>query len=348
MKVPIDLESYRHYCHPQPIFICLAVIVCTLLFFLRPHIGFANPISLPADDLYLPQSLQCSFENRTQLEYGRLHFARSRIIICGMIRDREDQIPRLRRQIESITNLFADYAIVIVENDSKDGTRHELIRWAQDKQVAGRIHVIGCGNQINDDRLCNLSLAATKPKIGPNMLRIEKMVLLRNIYMKYIENNVQLSKYDYVLVQDFDLWVYTYTDGLLSTGFYLNMDPTIDAICANGILQNGLLKGMIPYKTYFDPYAHKDIQDWNWSTKYKNIWSSLFRQYSCNNGLIPVKSCFSGQTIYRYRSIRGKRYFTYMDSYQEAVCEHVGLHETLNSMYLNSEMIFYIMKNNRL
>jgi glycosyltransferase involved in cell wall biosynthesis len=348
MKVQTDLESFRHCCHRRQIFICSAVVVCTLIVFLGPQIGFADSTSLPADDLYLPQSLQCPYKNKTQLEYGRLHLARSRVIICGMIRDREDQIPRLRQQIESITNVFADYAIVIVENDSKDGTRHELIRWAQDKQVNGRIHVIGCGNQINVDRSCNLSLAPTKPKVGPNMLRIEKMVLLRNIYMKYIEDNAQLAKYEYVLVQDFDLWSYTYIDGLLATGFYLSMDPTIDAICANGILQNKLLNGMIPYKTYFDLYAHRDVHDWNWSFKYKDIWSSLFRQYPCNTGLIPVQSCFSGQTIYQFKSIRGKRYRTYVNSYQEAICEHVGLHETLNKIYLNSEMIFYIMKNNLL
>lgn len=344
----MDLKSYRHYYQPQKIFICSAIIVCILIFSLSPRISFAGPMYLPADDLYIPQSLQCSHKNRTQLEYGRLHFARSRVIICGMIRDREDQIPRLRRQIESITNIFADYAVIIVENDSRDGTRHELIRWAQDKQATGRIHVIGCGNQINDERLCNLSLVPTTPNISSSMLRIEKMVLLRNIYMKYIEDNAQFAKYEYVLVQDFDLQAYTYIDGLLATSFYLSTDPTIDAICANGILQNNLLMGMIPYKTYFDPYAHRDVQDWNWSGKYKNIWSSLFRQYPCNTGLIPVKSCFSGQTIYRYSSIRGKRYHTYLDSYQQAVCEHVGLHETLNKIYLNSEMIFYVMKNNLL
>jgi hypothetical protein len=128
--------------------------------------------------------------------------------------------------------------------------------------------------------------------------------------MKYPEDNTQLTKYEYVLVQDFDLWGYTYTDGLLSIGFYLSTNPTIDVICANGILHNKFLGSIISYKTYFDPYAHKDEHDWNWSIKYNNLWSLLFRRYSCETHLIPVQSCFSGQTIYRFESIKGNRYRT--------------------------------------
>ena len=342
-----DFQPYwRYYRWRRILLICLLGILCILLYFTIPHLTFANPVLFSTDNLHLPEYLQCSFSNRTQLEYGRSHFAHSRVIICGTIRDREDHIVRLRQQIESITNLFADYAVVIVENDSTDRTRGELIRWAQDKQVAGRIHIIGCGNRTNDDRPCNLSLSRTHFKAGPSTSRIEKMVRLRNIYMKYLEDNTQLAKYDYVLVQDFDLWGYTYTDGLLSTGSYLGKNLTIDAICANGILHNKLFGGVISYKTYFDPYAHKDESDWNWSVKYNNLWSSVFRRYSCENHLISVQSCFSGQTIYRFKSIKGKRYRTYIDSNAQAICEHVGFHQTLNNLYLNSHMIFYIMKNN--
>ncbi|CAF0785381.1 unnamed protein product [Adineta steineri] len=316
------------------------------MFFVTPHVSLTNPRLFTSDNLHLPKYLQCAYHNRTQLEYGRSHFARSRVIICGMIRDRENQIDRLRQQIESITKLFDDYAVVIVENDSTDKTRQKLIHWAEDKQVAGRVHVIGCGNRINDPSSCNLSLASTQSKAGANLLRIEKMVQLRNLYMTYLENNIQFANYEYILIQDFDLWSYTYIDGYLSTGFYLSTDPTIDAICANGIRHNQFLAGLISYKTYFDPYAHKDEFDQKWTGNSNNLWSSIFRYYSCNNHLIKVQSCFSGQTIYRRQSLKGKRYRTYLNLNQQPICEHVGLHETLENIYLNSEMIFYIMENN--
>jgi hypothetical protein len=79
---------------------------------------------------------------------------------------------------------------------------------------------------------------------------------------------------------------------------------------------------------------------------YNDLWSTLFRKYSCDDNLVSVQSCFSGRTIYRYKSIQGKRYRTYLDRNKQAICEHVGLHETINKMYLNSEMILYITKNN--
>jgi len=325
----------------------VGVIIGILMLFIIPRLSLTNPKLLSGDDLHLPEYLQCPHDSQSQLECGRSHFSRSRVIICGMVRDRENRIIHLRKQIESITKLFADYAIVIVENDSTDRTRYELIRWAKDEQVGGRIHVIGCENQrVNDHRPCNMSLAPTQPKAGSNTSRIEKMVRLRNIYMNYLENNTQFRNYEYVLIQDFDLWSYTYIDGLLSTGFYLSIDPTIDAICANGILHNQFLGGAISLKTYFDPYAHKEEFDYNWKGNYKNLWSSIFRYYPCNRHLKQVQSCFSGQTIYRYQSIKDKRYRTYLDFNHQAICEHVGLHETLNKIYLNSEMIFYIMENN--
>jgi hypothetical protein len=265
------------------------------------------------------------------------------VIICGLIRDREAHIKRLKEQLNIITKNFAEYAIVIVENDSKDNTRRELINWAENDK---HIHIIGCGNQTNNPHACNLSLAATTIRFIPETNRIEKMVRLRNIYMNYIDNHILLNKFDYVIVEDFDLTTYTYLNGLFSTGYYLNNNLTIDAICSNGIFYNTILKNMISYETYFDPYAHKDQQNQNWSMAYNDLWSTLFRKYSCDDNLIHVQSCFSGRTIYKFKSIKGKRYRTYLDQNNQAICEHVGLHQTLKKMYLNSEMIFYIVENN--
>jgi glycosyltransferase involved in cell wall biosynthesis len=298
---------------------------------------------LNTSNVYLSQSSQCSNINQTRIQYGRKHFSQSRVIICGLIRDREPHIQRLKEQLNSIAKFFGDYAIVIVENDSKDGTRRELINWANND---GHVHVIGCDNQTNNIHSCNLSLPATVQQYIPKISRIEKMVRLRNIYMNYVENHSLLKQFDYIIVEDFDLTTTTYLNGFFSTGFYLNNDLTIDAICSNGMFYNKILSNMITYTSYFDPYAHKDEENQNWGMAYNDVWSTLFRKYSCDDDLVSVQSCFSGRTIYRSKSIQGKRYRTYLDQNQQAICEHVGLHETINKMYLNSEMILYITKNN--
>ncbi|CAF2550980.1 unnamed protein product [Rotaria sp. Silwood2] len=338
----LNFQFYlSHYYRRWTFVTFLLIAIGIFIFSIVPHLGFDDPTSSSADDLHLPQSLQCPHKNNIKLEYGRSHLAHSRVIICGLIHDREQHIHRLRQQIEEITPIFADYAIVIVESDSKDRTRYELIRWAQDKKVANRIHIIGCGNRASDDRPCNLLQISNRSTAHPDTPRIKKMVRLRNIYMQYIEDDIQLSKFDYVIVQDFDLRTYTYIDGLLSTGFHFGKDSTIDAICANGINHHRILGR----RRYYDPYAHKDEQNKDWSVWFNDQWSAIFRKYSCSTGLVSVQSCFSGATMYRYTSIKGKRYRTYIDSYQQSICEHVGFHETINNMYLNSEMIFYVIKN---
>lgn len=84
------------------------------------------------------------------------------MIVCGLIRDREEQIPHIRLHIQEVAQIFADYAVVIIENDWKDDTRGALIRWAQEDSIQGRIHVLGCDSQVNDVQSCNLSLAPTR------------------------------------------------------------------------------------------------------------------------------------------------------------------------------------------
>ena len=312
----------------------LMMIICFILSYLCV---IRTKISLIDSDL-----LTCPMINPLRIESGRKHFSQTRVIICGLIRSHQSHIKRLEEQLSPLGKLFADYAIVIVENDSKDNTRQELIQWTtRDSHV----HIIGCDNQVNTIQSCNLSLPTTIKHI-PEMQRIEKMVRLRNLYLDYIDHHDLLSQYDYVLVEDFDLTSSTYFNGLFSTGFHFDHDPDIDAICSNGILYNQYLGNLLSWKTYFDPYAHKDQANRDWSTTYNELWSSVFRQYSCEENLIPVQSCFSGRTIYRYRSIRGKRYRTYYDRNQQAICEHVGFHENLRKVYLNSEMIFSIFANN--
>lgn len=331
-------ERYQRICFVKIILLIFIIIFFTLSYICVRKVNFHTN-----DNQYIMDSLSCPKINQTRIQYGRKHLSESRVIICGLIRDRQSHIKRLQEQLLLITKYFADYAIVIVENDSKDGTREELIQWAKNDS---HIHIIGCDNQTNSIHSCNLSLAATQIQFLPDTKRIEKMVRLRNIYLNYIDNHSILNQYDYVIVEDLDLTSYTYLNGLFSTGFYLNHDQTIDAICSNGIFYNQIFGNLISYETYFDPYAHKDQQNQNWSMTYNDLWSSFFRKYSCEKNLIHVQSCFSGRTIYRYRSIKGKRYQTYLDHNNQSICEHVGFHDTLNKMYLNSEMIFYIVENN--
>ena len=323
---------------------CLVVGCLSLLSFLCYSLSyyyFINAIfHTNSTVLHFSPAHPCLRINQTRIEAGRKHFSRSRVVICGLIRDRQAHIKRLQEQLYRITPLFADYAIVIVENDSQDRTREELIQWATNDS---RVHLLGCNDT---GQPCHLSLPPTERRFLPKQSRIEKMVRLRNLYMDYIDKQQLFQQFDYVIVEDFDLTTSTFIDGLYSSAFHFNEDSTIDAICSNGILYRELVRQWLPYESYFDPYAHKDQQNEHWSMTYNDLWSTVFRRYGCDQDLLPVQSCFSGRTMYRYRHVREKRYRTYLDEYQQPICEHVGFHQALKNVYLNSDMIFYVMNNN--
>jgi hypothetical protein len=63
---------------------------------------------------------------------------KSRPIICSSIDNHEFHTKLFKQQLNSITKFFANYAIIIAENDSEDDTTRELIYWTEDRI---RIHV---------------------------------------------------------------------------------------------------------------------------------------------------------------------------------------------------------------
>ena len=328
----------RNTCRSIPFLFLTTLAILILIYRTFTDRYFINiSIEINSTILDISRSHPCGQINRTSIDIGREHFSHSRVIICGLIRDREKHLPRFQRQIYEITRLFASYAIVIVENDSRDRTREELIRWSKEDR---HVHLVEC-SQSNQSS-CRLALAATRKERIPSLSRIEKMVRLRNLYMDYIDEQSIFHRYDYVIIEDYDLTTLTYIDGLFSTAFHFDRDPTIDAICANGIFY----QPWIPYEMYFDPYAHIDEQNEHWTYEKNLRWSRFFRHYPCREELQWAKSCFSGRTIYRYASIRDKRYRTYLNEHHEPICEHVGLHQTLKNIYLNGRMLFYIVKNN--
>jgi hypothetical protein len=59
-----------------------------------------------------------------------------RAAICGLTRNNRWELPRMRGLIESLGCLFEGYEVILVENDSNDGTKQYLRRWArQDRHV---------------------------------------------------------------------------------------------------------------------------------------------------------------------------------------------------------------------
>lgn len=284
-------------------------------------------------DLRTPYELKCSI-NQVAADEGLSFFKSKKLLICTLVRDSEDSIPLARSKAELLGSLFADYSIIIIENDSLDGTRPQLINWANSNP---RIWILGCGMNKWECK------EAMRPTIIHDraIKRIEKMVNLRNIYLDFVKANPKFYEFDYVAVWDIDIIGTFYIDGIGTSGYYFKngVNGNIpDAICANTVVHIDINnKEPITSGTYYDPYAHNELND---SIIFHTI--EDIKPYDCNiPNLIHLKSCFNGFTIYRFDSFINNKYIL-KQSGKDALCEHVTFHEHMSGVYLNPQMIFAI------
>lgn len=276
----------------------------------------------------------CNYNNKHLIE-GKKFLLSKNVAICGLVRDSGKRLKNNIYEIQKMATYFNDYRILIVENDSRDNTRDILLNWAS---VDDKVKVLGC-NGINLNK-CELNLPATIYH-DTTEKRIKKMSYLRNIYLEELRKP-QYSSIDYVIVWDLDLNAEFNINGIYNLGYRLMKNPQIDALCANGI--TGI--------KYYDTYALRLLDD-DKNRYRKGIYDRLYMiPYSCNinegtdyEGLVKVKSCFGGFTIYKKSSIVSSTYDTYPDKYGVSICEHEYLSQNFNNIYTDSKLQFYVYEN---
>jgi hypothetical protein len=231
------------------------------------------------------------FREKTARGYERMKSAS--IVICGITRDDAETLPLTIRRIEKTGGFFADYRVVIFENDSADQTPELLRQWEK----------ANAGVTVLSESLRELPAFSSG--------RFERLAYCRNRYLDHISHSCELAAYSYVMVVDMDLrggWSY---DGIASsfgeTGW--------DAVASNAIGYHNLRK------TYYDTLALKP------PTVLKRTWfNRVFGegwQFRRNDPLIPVESCFGGLAFYRREALLARRYAG--TSGGREVCEHHAL-----------------------
>jgi hypothetical protein len=266
-----------------------------------------------------------------------------KVIIATMVRDVNHKIPQIIQKIERTGQLFLDYVVLIVENDSEDGTRASLLEWAKKNP---RVKVLGCGVNVQE---CKLPKAPKTVGHGIERPRIQKMVDLRNIYLDEIKNEYSgvsggTPEYEYVIMWDTDLIGSVYLDGIANSVGILSEQPDIDTICANGIYRWGL------FTIFYDTYAliHKGekfhVRDKMKHDIRKGLWEA---RYNRGDPIVEVDSCFSGFAIYRTECLLDQDVKYEMTSDPTNVlCEHHTICSKIKGKkMLNPSMINYVLLN---
>lgn len=279
----------------------------------------------------IPIAVENQEEFLQQVEKGKSNIAQRTVVFGCLARDVEDNFERMHQRLETMGSFFKEYAIVVYENDSKDGTRSLLEEWSRRNP---RVVLLDCCTEGNCD--C---------REDPNNLysygyrsntRIDKM---RNFRQKVLRHaQVNYSHYDYYIVVDFDIPGSFYLDGFFSS-FHRN---DFDMVCARG-LTSWVFSGPVMY----DPLAYiSEGQSFDYTdTHFKEV-KQLHKLDDVKIGApwIPCRSGFNGLAIYKMSSILD---CSYTKNAKKLKCEHIDLHYDMHQkkfqkIYFNPSMVLFV------
>lgn len=261
---------------------------------------------------------------------GKEIMKHSIISICSIVRDCEKNLNKNIPRIEHLRSFFKDSEVIIFENDSKDDTLEILKNW---EKVSPGVKILSESFEVPS--IPTQENGRANPYFS--IPRIEKMVVYRNKYLEYLNNNA--IKRDFVIVIDLDISNFS-VDGLIHS---FGTSIEWDCISANGISRASNLK-----KQYHDSYALiedgkvDEIQTENSIQNNRTHYSYL----KPGMPLVPVDSAYGGLALYKWESIRNSYYCCLENENSRVQCksEHVGLHYMMKrnghtKIYINPSLI---------
>jgi Glycosyltransferase sugar-binding region containing DXD motif len=237
----------------------------------------------------------------SRLTQGRRAAACKTITLVTMLHNRVDLALYLRARCEAVLRRFQGGRVLVLCEDSNDGTERVIGDWARARP--------------------DLVESVPVPSVTPGVSGFARMAQLRNALLERLE---AAKPTDLVAVVDGDLEGPVSLDGLLHSVALLAEPNGPDGVTALGINNWVGLPVLMPFLGYgyYDPIAFREAV-WERRSSDAMIRCRLAGLRRGDEPL-PVKSAFAGLALYRSQSIRGLRY-------DEATrdCEHVSLHRAL-------------------
>ena len=219
--------------------------------------------------------------------FGGSVINKKKIIFCGVAKNIEKAIPATVLSFQKLGSYFADYRVIIYENNSIDNSSKLLDLWKKKNPKVTFISEI-----LKEHDLYTQSHGQTRKLHKPELI-----ARARNIVLD-IAMQSQYEDFDYILMADLDFLEPWDIEGILSS---FNFEEDWDAICANGIASNG---------EHWDWYAFRDVRYPFGPELYgPEWWSSLpeWRKNVClhpDDPFLSVISAFGGLAIYKRSSIK--------------------------------------------
>jgi glycosyltransferase involved in cell wall biosynthesis len=236
------------------------------------------------------------------------------VIFVGIAKNVRPYISKVLANVDKYASDFVASKVMIVENDSTDGTQDILLEWASSD---GR-HIYMRAN----DNPCD------------GLTRTERLAYFRNIYLGELQKEIYDS-FEYVVVFDCDNIINSWIDkeAFNSAVRFLAKEKQNAAIFANTM---GFYYDVwtLRHPIWCPGDCWDDVKRLSAVMSYKEAVRSCVgaRQVRIEPGAPPiaVTSAFGGLAIYKRRYLIGKRYFAQNQDGSPA-CEHVSVNESISA-----------------
>ncbi len=228
-------------------------------------------ITFPDAKFPPPRELRAEYLRRVQL--GQRRMLDTTAVISGLARDVAGILPLTIARIEQMGAMFADYRVVIYENDSRDETARLLIDWAERNHRVD-VTIERRGDPTNPMTRC--------------LKRAERMAYYRNQCLETIR--ARYVDFEHVLVVDTDLSIGWSFDGLANTFGHDDWD----FVGSNGVIfkRVGLKINVL---MQYDAWAFRNDEAFTpFTTRQVNDMS-----FTRGEPLVPVTCSFGGLGVYR-------------------------------------------------
>jgi hypothetical protein len=245
---------------------------------------------------------------------GYAAMAAARVAITGLARNVADVLPLSIGRVEDLGGLFADYRVIVYENDSTDDTRGQLERWARANR---RVHVVS--EDLHDPVNPTTRCLARAERMAHYRRRCQELVLAR------------CGQFDATIIIDLDILGGWSLDGIAST--FGSRDW--DFVGANGLVfrRHGLEPNHV---RQYDTWALRFDADLT-PLPTASAGGIVFGR---GEPLVPVTSCFGGVGVYTMDAFRAGRYAT--DDLEHATFHRAMIAGGFPRLWLNpSQIVVY-------